>query len=345
MLRHTCSWCAGDGIAAAPGCRTERLWWGPVRLNSTDELIHRIVDAVRSGEDPAIPDLSTALALCRPARRGLESVPRVTGQAEGHLPGVTSLSAEQPVTVPMMTARWLSQAFVHWPYPPVEVQALLPGGLQADVFRNAAWVGVTPFLMASVKVLGVVPVPVSTFTETNVRTYARLPDGKDGVWFLSIDVSNPVMLAARAIGAPYHVGNLKIRTDGPVIHYTGERRGGGPHYRLTVRTGAPAEVTELDIWLTSRWRSFTRRAGLIWETPVEHEPWPLVRGTIIDLQENATSAGLSAPVGEPIVHFSSWVGPVRLGATRLATRASFRSESAARSRAGGCARSSRGPGR
>ncbi|MET7497669.1 DUF2071 domain-containing protein [Streptomyces sp900116325] len=235
---------------------------------------------------------------------------------------MTSLSAEQPVTVPMMTARWLSQTFVHWPYPPEEVQALLPGGLQVDVFRNAAWVGVTPFLMASVKVLGVLPLPVSTFTETNVRTYARLPDGKAGLWFLSIDVSNPVMLAARGIGAPYHVGNLKIRTDGPVIHYTGERRGGGPRYRLTVRPGAPVEVTDLDVWLTSRWRSFTRSVGVLWETPVEHEPWPLARGTILDLHETlATSAGLSAPVGEPVVHFSSGVGPVRLGATRPARAA------------------------
>ncbi|WP_078879345.1 DUF2071 domain-containing protein [Streptomyces sp. NRRL B-24720] len=173
--------------------------------------------------------------------------------------------------------------------------------------------------MASVKVLGVLPLPVSTFTETNVRTYARLPDGKAGLWFLSIDVSNPVMLAARGIGAPYHVGNLKIRTDGPVIHYTGERRGGGPRYRLTVRPGAPAEVTDLDVWLTSRWRSFTRSVGVLWETPVEHEPWPLARGTILDLHESlATGAGLSYPVGEPVVHFSSGVGPVRLGATRPA---------------------------
>ncbi|WP_078879281.1 DUF2071 domain-containing protein [Streptomyces sp. NRRL B-24720] len=176
--------------------------------------------------------------------------------------------------------------------------------------------------MASVKVLGVLPLPVSTFTETNVRTYARLPDGKAGLWFLSIDVSNPVMLAARGIGAPYHVGNLKIRTDGPVIHYTGERHGGGPRYRLTVRPGAPVEVTDLDVWLTSRWRSFTRSVGVLWETPVEHEPWPLARGTILDLHETlATSAGLSAPVGEPVVHFSSGVGPVRLGATRPARAA------------------------
>ncbi|WP_330481316.1 MULTISPECIES: hypothetical protein [unclassified Streptomyces] len=49
------------------------------------------------------------------------------------------------------------------------------------------------------------------------------------------------------------------------------------------------------------------------------EPWPLARGIVLDLQETlATNAGLSAPVGEPVVHFSSGVGPVRLGATRPA---------------------------
>ncbi|MFE4960993.1 YqjF family protein [Streptomyces sp. NPDC056653] len=223
----------------------------------------------------------------------------------------------------MLTARWLSQTFVHWPYPPEEVQALLPRGLQVDVSRNAAWVGITPFLMASVKVLGAVPLPVSTFNETNVRTYARLPDGRNGLWFLSIDVSNPVMLAARVIGAPYHVGNLKIRTDGPVIHYTGERRGGGSRYRLAVRPGAPAEVTELDVWLTSRWRSFTQRAGVLLETPVEHEPtglWHAGRSSICR-RPSPRSACPSAPVGEPVVHFSSRVGPVRLGATRPARAA------------------------
>ncbi|WP_392750348.1 DUF2071 domain-containing protein [Streptomyces sp. LN590] len=105
--------------------------------------------------------------------------------------------------------------------PDIRALAVPPGGGTGAIagaafrwtFRNAAWVGVTPFLMASVKVLGVVPLPVSTFTETNVRTSARLPDGRNGLWFLSIDVSNPVMLAARVIGAPYHVGNLKIRTE------------------------------------------------------------------------------------------------------------------------------------
>ncbi len=244
--------------------------------------------------------------------------------------GVTSFSAEQPVTFPLLTARWLSQTFVNWPYAPEEVQALLPGGLRVDVFRNAAWVGVVPFLMTEVKVLGVVAVPGQEFSETNVRTYVRLPDGKRGLWFLSIEAGNPIMTAARLAGVPYHAGNLKIRTDGPVIHYTGERRGGGPRYRLTVRTGAPVEMTEEDAWLTSRWRAFTRTAGLLWETPVEHPPYSLARVTLLDLDETLTvGAGLSAPVGEPVVHYSPGVGPVRLGVTRPAAACRSRSSSSA----------------
>ncbi|MET9802479.1 DUF2071 domain-containing protein [Streptomyces sp. NPDC006368] len=217
----------------------------------------------------------------------------------------------------MLTARWLSQSFVHWPYPPDEVQALLPDGLTVDVLRGAAWVGFTPFRMGSTKVFGLVPVPGQNFLETNLRTYVRLPNGRDGIWFLSIDVTDPLMLAARAIGAPYHLGDLRISRDGPLIHYAGDRRGGGPSYRLSVRIGAPVEAAEADVWLTSRWRSFTRQAGSIWETPVEHEPWPLAHGTILDVRETLTThAGLTAPVGDPVMHYSPGVGPVRLGISR-----------------------------
>lgn len=32
--------------------------------------------------------------------------------------------------------------------------------------------------------------PLSTFPETNVRTYARGPDGRDGLWFLSLEADS-----------------------------------------------------------------------------------------------------------------------------------------------------------
>ncbi len=71
------------------------------------------------------------------------------------------------------------------------------------------------------------------------------------------------------------------------------------------------------MWLTSRWRAYTRRLGVLWETPVEHEPWPLTDATVDVMEETlTTAAGLPSPVGEPLVHFSKGVRHVRLGASR-----------------------------
>lgn len=230
--------------------------------------------------------------------------------------GVVAYGAEQRVRVPALRARWRTQAFVHWPYPPEAVQALLPEELVVDEYDGAAWVGLTPFEMAGVRPPGA-PVAGLAFAETNLRTYVRGGDGRDGLWFLSIEVGCPLMLAARAVGAPYHPGRLSLRASGDTVSYAGSRRGGRPSYRLVVRPGDPVQPTERDVWLTSRWRSYTRRFGTLWETPVEHEPWPLAGATVDVLEETLTvAAGLPSPAGEPVVHFSEGVRHVRLGASR-----------------------------
>ncbi|MCB5179024.1 DUF2071 domain-containing protein [Streptomyces sp. SMC 277] len=212
---------------------------------------------------------------------------------------------------------WRQQTLVHWPCPPEAVQALLPPGLRVDVFDGAAWVSLTPFVMRSVRALRV-PLPPPTFAETNLRTYARLPDGRRGLWFFSLDVSQPLMLAARAIAVPYHLAALTVRTRGPDVCYAGRRRHGDASYRLRVRPGPPlARPGPLDDWLTHRWAAFSHRAGRLWLTPVEHEPWRLRGGTVLELSQNLTrSAGLPDPEGEPLVHTSPGVGPVRLGLPR-----------------------------
>ncbi|MEV7688898.1 DUF2071 domain-containing protein [Streptomyces bungoensis] len=232
---------------------------------------------------------------------------------------MVSYGPEQRVHVPALRAGWLTQTFVHWAYPPAEVQRLVPDGLVVDTYEGSAWVSLTPFLMAGVRpsvLPGRVP-GLPTFPETNLRTYVRGPDGRDGLWFLSLDVSLPVMLAARAIGAPYHVGRLDVSRGRDAVTYTGSRRGAGPSYRLTVRPGAPVRPTPRDVWLTSRWRAFTRRWGMVWETPVEHEPWPLREVAVDVLEQSLTRAvGLPPPGSEPVAHFSDGVRHVRLGGSR-----------------------------
>jgi hypothetical protein len=232
---------------------------------------------------------------------------------------VVAYGAEQRVRVPALLAGWLTQTFIHWPFPPDQVQALLPEELVVDTYRGAAWVGLTPFVMTDMRPPGVsAAVPgLPTFAETNLRTYVRHRNGRDGLWFLSIDVACPLMLAARAVGAPYYPGALSVSVNGRAVSYTGSRWPRGASYRLVVRPGDPIAPAEQDVWLTSRWRAYTRRLGMLWETPVEHEPWPLSHAGVDVLEETLTAAaGLPAPAGEPVVHFSEGVRHVRLGASR-----------------------------
>ncbi|MFI8826107.1 YqjF family protein [Streptomyces sp. NPDC053431] len=223
------------------------------------------------------------------------------------------------VALPVLTMRWEQLAMVHWRYEAEVVQRLLPRGLLVDRFEDRAWVSLTPFRMASVRGLGVVPLPPAAFPETNLRTYVRLPDGRSGLWFLSLDVTAPYLLAARAFGVRYRLARLSLRQDGADTFYAGRRRGAEDvGYRLRVRAGAPVEESSpLDDWLTSRWAAFSRRAGRLWLTPVRHEPWKLRRGAVVELRQTLTrSTGLPDPEPSPLVHVSPGVGPVRLGPPR-----------------------------
>ncbi|MDG9719784.1 DUF2071 domain-containing protein [Streptomyces sp. DH24] len=232
---------------------------------------------------------------------------------------MVAYGAEHRVRVPALRTGWLTQTFVHWSFAPEAVQALLPAELVVDEYEGAAWVGFTPFVMADVRPPGVpAAVPgLPTFAETNLRTYVRHRNGRDGLWFLSIEVACPLMLATRAVGAPYNPATLSVSAGGETVSYAGSRWTGGASYRLVVRPGDKITATERDVWLTSRWRAYTRRLGMLWETPVEHEPWPLADVAVDVLEETlTTAAGLPAPLGEPLVRFSEGVRHVRLGLSR-----------------------------
>ncbi|MGW0390423.1 YqjF family protein [Streptomyces sp. NPDC003042] len=228
--------------------------------------------------------------------------------------------APHAVRLPMLTMHWRYQTMVHWRCPEEAVQALLPPALRADLFDGSAWVSITPFVMSDVKLVGLLTLPRSDFAETNLRTYVRRPDGSGGLWFLSLDVANPLMLAARCVGVPYHLADLTVQADGESLRYSGRRQDGAGTYRIHVRPGAPVdEAAPLDRWLTARWSAYSMRAGRLWRTPVQHEPWPLYHGSLVELEQSLTdSAGLPPPVGRPLVHTSPGVGPVRIGPSRPA---------------------------
>ena len=256
--------------------------------------------------------------------RDMDTADAITGGHAGYS-GVCPFTVDKPV----MRQRWARLTFLHWSYDPDVVQRLLPDGLSVDTFGGAAWVGLVPFFM-HVHTPGDHGVPwVSNFCETNVRTYAVDREGRAGIWFLSLDAARlgAVAVARASYQLPYYWSSMRIsgpltaqsRTGDQEIAYSCQRRLPGPRTatsQVRVRAGAPyqpAELGDRDHFLTARWVLFSVLAGRQFFARAEHQPWPLHRAEALTADDSLiTAAGLPAPRGEPLVHYSPGVD-VRIG--------------------------------
>lgn len=235
---------------------------------------------------------------------------------------VRSLAPPGGVGRTVLTQAWSLLTYLHWPYDPEVVRPRLPAGLEPDVHDGAAWVGLVPFALSELGILGTPPLPrLGAFAETNVRTYTIGPDGRRGVWFHSLEAERlaAVLGARAAYRLPYAWARMRIETGpGAQVTYRSVRRWPGPvaaHASVSVAVGEPVQATALDDFLTARWGLHSRWWGgrLAW-APVEHERWPLRAATLLELDERLIeAAGYPAPSGAPRVLHSPGVR-VRIGA-------------------------------
>jgi len=234
-----------------------------------------------------------------------------------------------PVRRPVQLHRWELLTFLHWRFDPEVVQRLLPpgSGLTVHTFDGDAWVGLVPFHMTAYAPGGP-PVPwVCHFPETNVRTYVRAPDGSTGVWFLSLDAARlgAVVAARTGYHLPYFWSKMAVLGVGDLMTYQSRRWWPGPFgasLDCAIRIGEPFsdhELSELDHWLTGRWRLFSVSGrGRLRYALADHPPWPLHRAEVLHLDDGLfTAAGLPRPENpEPLTHYSPGV-PVRIGRPHL----------------------------
>ncbi len=231
-----------------------------------------------------------------------------------------------PVNRAVMMQSWNQLTFIHWPYDPEIVRAVLPPGLEPDVFEGQTWVGLVPFKMNHIRVPYGPPLPwLSSFPETNIRLYVRGPDGRDGVYFRSLDITRlvPTVVARTTYRLPYMWSTMEITAGENRIEYGGRRRWPGPRgagARAEVVIGPPIppeKLTRFDHYLTARWGLWTKLKRGLSYAPVEHPPWPLHRAELIRLDESLVeAAGLPRPIGDPVVHYSPGV-TVRIGTPRV----------------------------
>ncbi len=240
----------------------------------------------------------------------------VSSVPTGFEPQPLSSTCPTPIRRAWLRNRWDDLAFVHWPYDPAEVQELLPGGLTVDTFDDGdgprAWVSLVPFRMRRAGPSVLPPIPwISTFAETNVRTYVVDSAGNRAVWFLSLDAARLAVVAfARwTIGFPYVWSTMSIDRTGDRWTYETTRRrwprSPAATTRLVVEAGEPIEPTALDEFLTARWGTVAEWRGQLRHHPVDHPPWTLRAASIVELDDTAVIARrLSMPSGQALVRIA-----------------------------------------
>ena len=236
---------------------------------------------------------------------------------------VISRDATCPFEVehPVMLHRWERLTFLHWAFEPDVLQRLLPAGLTVETADDRAWVGLVPFFM-KVWLPRTGPVPwLSTFCETNVRTYVTDDAGRSGIWFFSLDAARlgAVVTARSTYRLPYFWSQMSLLEAGSTIEYRCRRRWPGPRgvrSHQLIDIGEPYErneLTGLDHFLTARWIVFSVAGGSRRHALASHQPWPLHRATaLVCRDELLRAAGLPANDAAPLVHYSPGVD-VRIG--------------------------------
>jgi uncharacterized protein YqjF (DUF2071 family) len=180
----------------------------------------------------------------------------------------------------IMRQIWHDLMFLHWPVGPDVLRSRIPAGLELDLFDGQAWVAITPFWMSGVTLRGVPPIPfLSRFSELNVRTYVTR-NGKGGVWFFSLDATNPLAVRAARIGyhLPYRDADIQLDRDGEQVRYRLTRSSGDrfeADYQPigTIEEAPPGSLAH---WLTERYCLYARAGNRsLYRAEIHHLPWPL----------------------------------------------------------------------
>jgi uncharacterized protein YqjF (DUF2071 family) len=214
--------------------------------------------------------------------------------------------------------------FLHWPVPAFALRGLVPEQLQIDEIHGSSWVGLVPFRMTGVMRRPLPDLPgLSAFPELNVRLYVE-HDGKPGVWFLSLDATNPVAVwAARTFfHLPYFNARIHVGETAGRIRYEAERKNGRASLRASYRPAS--EVYEsvpqsIEHRLTERYCLYAQAPdGSIWRNDVHHVPWPLQRAEVeIEHDSYVSSHGLTVSGPPPLAHFARRLDVVVWSAERV----------------------------
>jgi uncharacterized protein YqjF (DUF2071 family) len=191
------------------------------------------------------------------------------------------------VVSPIMLQRWHEISFFHWSCDPALLQDRLPAGLEVDTFGGKAWISLTPFLLTGLRPPLVPHSLGMKFPEMNLRTYVNGPAGS-AIWFFSLDAAKflPVAGAWMSFGLPYFWSDMQVEI-GETENFYFSDRGGRARTRIRIeKEQRIMEQSDLDTFLTARFRLYSMRRGQLVTAEVEHAPWELNRLRVLEFEEN-----------------------------------------------------------
>jgi uncharacterized protein YqjF (DUF2071 family) len=217
----------------------------------------------------------------------------------------------RPSGWPVMYQHWGKVLFLHWSLPAESLRPLIPDPLTIDTFDGAAWIGITPFTMWGVRPAFLPPVPfLSESHELNVRTYVHL-DGVPGIWFFSLDASNPVAaLGARlTFYLPYFSARMSLERRDHTLHFASRRshlHADPAEFEAAWTVGDRLQQSEpgsLRFFLTERYALYSARGTALYRARIFHRPWPLHEAHLLSFRSTMLeSQGLPAPGDTPLLH-------------------------------------------
>jgi uncharacterized protein YqjF (DUF2071 family) len=207
---------------------------------------------------------------------------------------------------------WHDLLFAHWPVAASALRSFVPHGLEVEEKDGTSWVSVVCFRLNDLSLRSLPELPwVGRFLELNVRLYVQ-KEGKPGVWFLSLDASSSLAVAAARtlVNLPYVRANMSLTPADGGFRFESQRRRGEPA-RFHAQYSPVGEMWEpspgsLAHFLAERYCLYTRLPnGRLARLQIHHLPWPLQDATAtVDANELFAAHGLPITGPPALVQFS-----------------------------------------
>jgi hypothetical protein len=217
------------------------------------------------------------------------------------------------------TQRWNDLLFAHWPIPAGQMAALLPPGLEVDIYQGMAWLGIVPFWLDRIRFRGLPFISSNRhFPDLNLRTYVREPQTKtSGIYCFSMDASSLMAVTVAQIGyqLPYYWAEMHMeqRSECEFSFYSRRRmrhlpvvfharyRSLGPSARL-----AEGHAGSFESFMTERNCLYSMsRSGQLQRASIHAISWPLEEAEAeIEYNSLAGSINLSLPAVPPVLHYA-----------------------------------------